>query len=199
VTKSIDKGELLRETIQAAWRLAGQTASLAAVANTAAVGLWLVAFRDLDVVKSGVPIVRLARLPRGRLALFRADPDEMIVDPAATGRPLVMALLHETVHQELGPGRRSGYHPATFREFARRLGLVVSERGLNSLAAGESVLRNLLIRNAVGEDSGPLRRPASSGLSLWLCGCKPPIKLRVGRREVRVRCEECGEMFARAT
>lgn len=189
----------LLDTVGKTWQLSQRTAAIAAVTAAAAAGMWLVAFRTDLNMRGHAPIVRMARLPRGRLALFRPDPDEMIVDPDATGPPLVAALLHETIHQDLGPERRRGYHSRAFRDRAADLGIAVSERGETTILE-RGALHDLLGRRGVDPAlRGVPRRAASSGLSLWLCECRPPIRLRVGRRDVLVRCEECGERFTKET
>ncbi len=41
----------------------------------------------------------------------------------------------------------------------------------------------------------PARRGGKSTLRLWVCRCREPVRLRIGRRHVSVRCNRCGTDF----
>jgi hypothetical protein len=122
---------------------------------------------------------------------------------------VLATLLHEQLHfwQQLNgrPSRpgRGNYHNVEYRERAARLGLVVSSRGVNEHYLAESPFLMLLKEKGVdipALSNSPQYFPASrprvgSKLKRWSCGCIPPVRLRVGRAKIRVRCMDCGQMF----
>ena len=39
---------------------------------------------------------------------------------------------------------------------------------------------------------------AKGKMRLWMCACSPPIRLRVGKSEINVTCNDCGAVFVPA-
>jgi hypothetical protein len=121
---------------------------------------------------------------------------------------VLATLLHEQLHfwQQLhgqpakpGPGN---YHNVQYRNKARGLGLMVSDRGVNEGYDPDGTFLCLLRDRGVDVPSVPLAPPAKragrSTLAKWICHCSPPVSLRVGRSEIRVKCLECDQLFVKA-
>lgn len=58
------------------------------------------------------------------------------------------------------------------------------------------------INDPIPEFSGKLEKPSLRGegqstLKKWVCGCSPRVNIRVGlvKREINIRCEDCGIKF----
>lgn len=104
-------------------------------------------------------------------------------------------LAHELIHAAVGP--KCG-HRGEFKRVAVNLGL---EGKMTATVAGEALRARL---NGLLSGLGPLphaalikreRGSVGSRLRLWECPCG--IKLRVGRDDLDVTCNACGEAFKR--
>lgn len=120
---------------------------------------------------------------------------------------VLATLFHEQLHfwQQLhgkpskpGPGN---YHNVQYRKKAGDLGVFVSDRGVNEGYDPDGPFLSLLRERGVELPTilpGPPAKPVGdSTLKAWVCQCDPPVRLRVGRSEVRVKCLECNAQFFR--
>ncbi len=168
----------------------------------------------LDVL---VPAIAVERLRRPRLGQYRLGRnqfglfDEIVVDERhATTSPfwrVLGTLLHELLHGQQfhdhdrdpeGCGGKGTFHNKEYREMAAGMGLEVSEKGVTSYPPGETAFRTLLKEHKVDtseEESGLLPEPPRTKLRLWECRCVIPVKLRIGRSDVHVRCLDCNANF----
>ncbi len=124
-------------------------------------------------------------------------------------------LLHEAVHMWQAVHRpqtlpkTSWYHGKVWAAKAEEVGIVADQRTGCTLTIAEpfiSLAREFGIKDPVPDytteddfqSSGsiivsPPRK--GSPLKRWVCDCKPPVNLRVGRKRIRVKCLECHGVF----
>ena len=118
-------------------------------------------------------------------------------------------LLHEALHchQELyGRPGKSNYHNKEFRRRAADYGLIVASNGVTRFDTGDTPFLSILREHGVAvetpEREVPLAATAEKKapkLALWVCGCRPPVRLRVGRTRLNAVCGDCGQQFERAS
>lgn len=122
---------------------------------------------------------------------------------------VLATLLHEQLHAFQHLHGRPGRPPYHNRDFVRRaaeLGLIVDKYGGQQLDSGATPFLSVLRRHGVSVpplDEPVLFTPAEtsgsqhpkSKLGLWVCGCRPPVRLRVGRTRLNVVCQDCGLKF----
>jgi len=116
---------------------------------------------------------------------------------------LLDTLLHETLHawqQEHGIPGKGNYHNKEFREKAQQLGLIIDASGRSLGRINGSPFLQLLDRHSVEIPTVTLTEreltPKSpTKLKLWMCSCTKPIRLRIAKSNVRIRCEDCGQRF----
>lgn len=125
-------------------------------------------------------------------------------------------IAHEIVHlwEDLygTPPKTRWYHSKAFCDRAEELGIIAARGRGHTLKVTDpfvSICRELGINDPIpnyeqpkGErvataaivvQKGPR---ASGGLTKWICEC--PANVWVGRKSVRIRCEECSAIFERA-
>ncbi len=114
-------------------------------------------------------------------------------------------LIHEQLHfwqkvhgkaAKPGPGN---YHNVQYREKAKRCGLFISDRGVNEGYDPDGPFLTLLRERGIELPKilpgAPEKAVGHSTLARWVCNCEPPVSLRVGRAEIRVKCLECDGVF----
>ena len=112
-------------------------------------------------------------------------------------------LLHELLHawqDAFGDAGKRNYHNKQLRAKAKGYGLDIDSRGYTQYDV-ESPFKELLAKHGVNvpvheEPTAPVR--GTSTLNKWICQCKPPVALRVGRAEIRVQCLDCRAKFVQA-
>lgn len=116
-------------------------------------------------------------------------------------------LLHEQLHawqEEHGKPSKRNYHNRQFQRKAAELGLIVSPQGYQQYETPEhSPFFSLLEKHEIrlpklsepDRLKGHRKRAGNSKMKLWVCACRPPIKVRVGRKDFQARCLICGCNF----
>jgi hypothetical protein len=113
-------------------------------------------------------------------------------------------LLHELIHvwQEVhGRQEKGNYHNKQFRNKAARYGLIVDEGGHQQYMP-DSPFSRLLEAHGVEFPSIPhpeQQVPREAKLKKWLCGCNPPVNVRVARNDFHAKCLRCQQLFVRST
>lgn len=121
---------------------------------------------------------------------------------------VLATLLHEQLHfwQQLngkppkpGPGN---YHNIQYRGKAERLGLIISDRGVNEDYVADGPFLRLLEEKGVEvpkimfqDRASRLRKRQGSKLKKWSCGCKRPINVRVAVQDFQAECLKCHRLF----
>ncbi len=120
-------------------------------------------------------------------------------------------LLHEQLHawqEEHGKSGKRNYHNKQFQRKAAELGLIISPQGYKQYEApDDSPFFSVLEKHGVcvpklpepDRLNGQRARSGNSKLKLWVCGCRPPVKVRVGRAVFQARCLICGCDFELAS
>ena len=116
---------------------------------------------------------------------------------------VIGTLLHEMLHvwqQSHGKPGKGNYHNKEFRDKAAALGLIIDERGVQTYAANSRFVDLLAakgIQAPPASAASPPQKPKGPGskLKLWQCHCKSPLKLRVGKKTIRVLCLDCNTQF----
>lgn len=115
-------------------------------------------------------------------------------------------LCHEAVHAwehahhpEKAATKRN-YHSVGFRQKAEELGLLVDSQGRSIGHVPSGPFLKLLEKHSVNVPAFDPRSiqiavKAPTKLKLWICSCPKPIRLRIARKDVRIRCEDCGQPF----
>lgn len=179
---------------------------------------WAVTFNVEFQLNVTTPAICIDRLRRRRLGHFRLVTngfglqDEIAIDEEhATKSPrwrVLGTLLHEELHQwqlvahdrDVAKRWRRNYHDREFRDKAAALGLIIDIKGRTHYPDGATPFRRLLAARGVDLTApAVVKAPARprTTLALWTCACEPPVKIRVGRSTVRLRCDDCGESFRR--
>lgn len=199
----------LRDSVQAlAWKHAALIKELHE---------WAVIFNNAFHLGVPTPAICIDRLRRRRLGHFRLVTngfglqDEIAIDEDhAMKSPrwrVLGTLLHEEIHQwqlvthdrDVAKRWRRNYHDREFRNKAASLGLVIDVRGRTKYPEGDTPFRRLLADRGVdlteAGPAAPVKARPRTTLALWTCSCEPPVKIRVGRAEIRVRCQDCNRSF----
>jgi hypothetical protein len=120
-------------------------------------------------------------------------------------------LLHEQLHawqEEHGKSGKRNYHNKQFQRKAAELGLIISPQGYQQYEApDDSPFFSLLEKHGVrvpilpepDRQKDQRARAGNSKLKLWVCGCKPPVKVRMGRAVFQARCLICDCNFELAS
>ncbi len=115
-------------------------------------------------------------------------------------------LLHELLHawqyhhgRSAAPGSRN-YHNKEFRRKAGELGLVVDERGRQTLAPPKTPFLTLLENYGIEvpdivETQKATRKAVSSVLRLYQCQCPRYNKIRAGHTHIDAVCRRCQSPF----
>lgn len=129
----------------------------------------------------------------------------------------LQTLLHECVHHwqhvyHSGTVPRTPwYHGVVWAKKAAEVGIIanpvngctvkivepfislVREVGVTDRIPDYATVQVLEVQEYQGSVVTPGGRPG--GLKKWTCECSPPVRIWVGRKEVRVRCQDCGARF----